>query len=353
MTTRPAALERAQERVQTIQESNTTIYDPVLTTHPDLFMPDLELEILLHTCLLGAELTGPIRSRSKTAKSIVTEALGYPVPKTFSRTEPRFPGQNLDVHVQTNDNLQIWNQDISPERRYVLIRPNGEGIVRAVKVVRGQQLAQWDSTGTLTSKYQARRLGGSTGSRLVSRLDTDRLLQALQPCVVPEQILSMQSSGESPTPQQVLTIAEIYGRTLELVGTRLPAVAAEQDRVRGEQLQEAVAMALGLARHDNQSGWPDIVSQALEVKLQTSPTVDLGLVLPSDIDAAPALGPTLRHCDARYLIAYGKIEASGETKIAEIVVTTGEDFFTEFVQFGGLVKNSKRQLRLPPDLFNA
>ena len=188
---------------------------------------------------------------------------------------------------------------------------------------------------------------------MVSGVDTDRLLQALQPCAVPEQILSVQGSGESPIPQQVLTIEEIYERTLEIVGTRLPAVGAEQDRVRGEQLQEVVTMALGLARHNNQSQWPDILSQALEVKLQTSPTVDLGLVLPSDTDPAPALGPTLRHCDARYLIAYGKIGNSGETEIAEIVVVTGEDFFTEFVQFGGLVKSSKRQIRLPPDLFNA
>ena len=352
MTTQPAALERAQERVRAIQESNITIYDPVLTTHPDLFMPDEELEVLLDTYLHGFEVTGPIRTRSKMAKSIVAEALGYPVPTTFSRTEPRFPGQNLDVHVQTNDNLQIWNQDISPERRYVLIRPDSEGIVSAVKVIRGQQVAKWDGTGTLTSKYQARRLGGSTGSRLVSPLDTDRLLQALQPRDVPEEILGTQDSGESPIPQHVITITEVYRRALDLVGTRLPAVGAEQDRVRGEHLQVAVTKALGLALHNNQSQWPDIVSQALEVKLQTSPTVDLGLVLPSDPDPAPALGATIRHCDARYLIAYGKVEASGETTIVEIVVVTGEHFFDEFVLFGGLVKNSKRQIRLPPDLFD-
>ena len=298
MTTQPAALERARDRVRAIQESGVTIYDPLLTTRQDLFLPDQELEVLLDTRLYGSVVAGPIRTRSKTAKSIVAEALGYPVPKAFSRTEPRFPGQNLDVRVQANDNLQIWNQNISPERRYVLIRPDSGGIVRTVRVIRGRQIAKWDRTGTLTSKYQARRLGGSTGSRLVSPLDTDRLLQALQPRDVPEEILGAQDSGESPIPQHVLTITEIYRRASGLVGARLPAVGVQQDRVRGEQLQEVVTKALGLARHNNQSQWPDVVSQALEVKLQTSPTVDLGLVLPSDPDPAPALGPAIRHCDA-------------------------------------------------------
>jgi len=33
------------------------------------------------------------------------------------------------------------------------------------------------------------------------------------------------------------------------------------------------------------------------------------------------------------------------------VVVTGEDFFLEFNQFGGLVQNKKRQIRLPNRLF--
>ena len=167
------------------------------------------------------------------------------------------------------------------------------------------------------------------------------MTETFEPGPVSTEVLNSQSSGEQPVPGAVLPIAEIYRRVLGLVKSQLPAVGAEQDRVRGEHLQEAVTLALGLAGHDNHGQWPDIVSQALEVKLQTSSTIDLGLVLPTDPGIAQAIGPTIRHCDARYLVAYGVIDSAGATTITEVVVTTGADFFNEFVQFGGLVKNTK------------
>lgn len=227
------------------------------------------------------------------------------------------------------------------------------GIVRAVRVIRGQQIALWDRTGILTSKFQARRIAGRVGSKLVNKFDTDHLIEVLRPGLLPAALLSAQRSDIQPVPSAVLSIAEIYRRTIPLSGSRLPAVAAEQDRIRGEQLQAAVALALGLSSYDNHARWPDIISQALEVKLQTSPTIDLGLVLPTDTGSAAALGNRLRYCDARYLIAYGEVKASSETEITDIVVVSGADFFDEFVQFGGLVKNSKRQIRLPTDLFDS
>ena len=87
--------------------------------------------------------------------------------------------------------------------------------------------------------------------------------------------------------------------------------------------------------------------------MQTSPTIDLGLVLPTDTGPAYALGARVRHCDARYLIAYGVLNDEGATTITDIVVTTGSDFFSEFQQFGGLVQNKKRQIKLPQGLFES
>ncbi len=351
MTSPNDVLVAAHARAEAVRGSNLTIYDAVLPSHPDLFFPDDELEVVLRNDLAGRELAGPIRTRSKIAKQVVAAALGYHPPSTFKRTRPRFPGQDLDVYVQTNDNLQIWNQEVSPERRYVLVRPDDMGIIRAVRVVRGQQVASWDKTGTLTSKFQAKRISGRLGSTLVSPLDTQRFREVLEPGLVSSRVLGAQGSGKRPVPGTVLPIAEVYRRVLTLARSQLPPVAAEQDRVRGELLQDAVTSALGLARHDNHGQWPDIVSQALEVKLQTSPTIDLGLILPSDRGPAVALSSSLQHCDARYLVAYGQVDSSGVTTISEIVVVTGADFFDEFVQFGGMVTNSKRQIRLPPDLF--
>lgn len=343
----------AQQRVKAICSSNLTIYDSVLAEGADLRFTDDELQELLLVRLVGRDLSAPIRTRSKIVKQMVAAALGYQPPLTFAKTRPRFPGQDLDVYVQTSDNLQIWNETVAPERRYVLVRPDATGVIRSVRVVRGQQIARWDRTGTLTSKFQAKRASGRSGSTLVSGVDTDHMIKTFEPGPVSAEVLSAQSSGERPVPGAVLPIAEIYQRVLGLVESKLPAAGAEQDRVRGEFLQEAVTLALGLASHDNHGRWPDFVSQALEVKLQTSPTIDLGLILPTDPGMAPALGPTIRHCDARYLVAYGVNDSAGATTITEVVVTTGTDFFNEFVQFGGLVKNTKIQIRLPPDLFDA
>ena len=62
------------------------------------------------------------------------------------------------------------------------------------------------------------------------------------------------------------------------------------------------------------------------------------------------LSPRLRHCDARYLIAYATRDEAA-LRIQHIVTSTGADFFEEFQRFGGLVQNNKLQLRLPNDFF--
>ncbi len=64
------------------------------------------------------------------------------------------------------------------------------------------------------------------------------------------------------------------------------------------------------------------------------------------------LSPKLRHCDARYLVAYGSHD-SASIRIDQIVVSTGQAFFEEFRRFEGLVQNKKLQLGLPADFFNS
>ena len=152
-------------------------------------------------------------------------------------------------------------------------------------------------------------------------------------------------------PGTLMPIAQVFDKLSNLVGVRIQATGPGQDRVRGELLQQRVSDELGIGEYANYGQWPDIVSQILEVKLQTSPTIDLGLILPSDTTPIRSLGSKIRHCDARYLVVYGKILASKEVEVHSLVLSTGTDFFDEFVQFGGLVKNIKRQIRLPSDLF--
>jgi hypothetical protein len=148
-------LKLAKKCAKKIAASGITIYDPI-EVGSDLWLPSDLLEVLLQTELAGHRFEAvALRTRSKLAKSEVCRALGYPVPKAFRKLnqQARFPGPNLDTHVQTADNLQIWNAEISPTRRYVLIRPDADGVIQRVRVVSGADLAPLDRTGKLTRKY--------------------------------------------------------------------------------------------------------------------------------------------------------------------------------------------------------
>jgi hypothetical protein len=109
------------------EELGLTIYDS-LEKHQELFLSQSDLETTLREKLAGLKLDQPIRTRSKVVKTAICQALGYPVPKSFIKSQPRFPGQNFDVYTQKSDNLQIWNEELSAARRYVLVRVNEDDL---------------------------------------------------------------------------------------------------------------------------------------------------------------------------------------------------------------------------------
>ncbi|HEX3734580.1 MAG TPA: hypothetical protein VHU86_05430 [Solirubrobacterales bacterium] len=333
-----------------VVELGFDIYEP-LTAYPEVVYTTAELEALLRHALGGQVFDAPIRTRAKLVKQATAKALGYPVPKSLKKTKPRFPGQDLDVYAQQSNNLQIWNDEISPTRRYAILGLDAASRVHAVRVIEGIELAPFDRTGTLTSKYQAKRIAGRTGSTLVAPTDTDSFIHELAPVNgMDPDALAVMSPADQPANGQVLTIEVLYRRLLGLIGQVLPYSPSE--RQRGELLHRTACEALGLGSYVDTGQFPDILCQALEVKLQSAGTIDLGLVSPSSEEPALTLSPRLRHCDARYLIAYATHQANAFV-IDEIVVSTGIEFYGEFQQFGGLVQNKKLQLRLPRGFFDA
>jgi hypothetical protein len=323
-----------------IRKSKLTIYDS-LELLPELVVPAAELESILKESLDGMLLDMPLRTRGKHVKTAICKALGYPAPRSFKKTQPRFPGQDFDVYVQKSNNLQIWNEALSANRRYVLVRVNEDLRVSTVKVISGQQLAKLDTTGTLTRKLQARAIDEVVESRLVSATDTGDLTLWMQ---------EARENSDGSLFETLLSTEELYKRLLPLVGTEFENPGSDQERNRGWGLHQAVSEALGLEEASDDGQFPDVPEQLLELKLQSAQTVDLGLMSPSD-DSRLSGFEKVRNCDVRYGIFYATI-VEDNVRLDHLVLTNGADFFCFFDQMQGNVENTKNQIRLPDGFFD-
>ena len=344
--------DRLAQYVEAIRQSGLTIFDPIEIGDPELWIPTPELR-----ALLNAELTGTCfgkvapRTRSKIAKQHVSRILGYPVPRAFKRKKPDFPGQFLDAYVQQSKNLQVWNEPLEPTRRYAVIRVDAGNVVTKVKVVMGAVLAELDKTGTKTEKLQAQLKPGAEIMELIAAEDTARLRPLVRSGI---DLGDVASPVNHPQKHQLLPIAEIFDRLAVLVGQSFPDAGHGQERNRGAELHRLVCRHLGYNKYADNGQFPDVRHQLLEVKLQTSPTIDLGRVCPDSEGVLNLLeieGRQIRPRDVRYVLFYG--EADGDTvTLTHLYLTTGETFFDRFPQLKGNVKNTKRQIPLPSDFFD-
>jgi len=338
--------------VESIRESGLSIYDPVEIGDPRLWIPTPELEYLLNDGLVGISLAGlALRTRSKVVKEHVCERLGYPVPTSFQKTQPRFPGQVFDTYIQKSNNLQVWNENLAPGRRYVLIRVNENDLIVKVKVVTGDRLAMLDTTGTLTQKYQARLIPGDSKVELVTDQDTELLRPLVRAGV---DLAACASPVDHPTAGQLLPIGQIFERLRGLVSVSFADTGHDQERNRGAALHRLVCEHLGYGDYRDDGQFPDVRHQLLEVKLQTSTTIDLGLVCPNSTDVLNVRkikGRQIRHCDTRYALFYARTDGTRVT-LTHLMLTTGEHFFDRFPQFQGKVLNKKLQIPLPRDFFD-
>jgi hypothetical protein len=319
-----------------IRASGLAVHDIIAPTS-QLYMPTEQLERLLKDGLLGLDLADlPNKTKSKTFKRAAAAALGYPNQSGFKRVKPRFLGQNLDLFSQSSRNVQIYNAAIDPKRRYAFAKINDKGIVEAVRVVEGQDILGWGAGETSTSKYQA-RLSKSFKS-------TGLLVDDIE--IIPNLAPSQHLHGPLP-------IMSLRDKLRSLVGSSFKDPGIGRERERGDAMHKIVSAALGIQHGDN-GQFPDIPAQLLEIKLQTSPTIDLGHTLPSSIAPVPnfpRLGRhAVRHCDCRYAIFYARAE-HGLVHIDSLILTTGGQFFQRFNLSGGNQINTKTQRSIPLDFW--
>ena len=207
-------------------------------------------------------------------------------------------------------------------------------MITKVKVVTGNALAQLDTTGTLTQKYQARLIPRKEKAELITDQDTE----TLRAFVGADVDLPVGASPVNhPRPGQLLPIGEAFDRLKPLVGESFADIGHDQERNRGVLLHQLVCHHLGYTNFRDDGQFPDVRHQLLEVKLQTSPTIDLGLVRPDSEDAldVPRIeGRQIRHCDVRYAVFYAETDGKNVT-LTHLFLSTGLRFFTRFPQFQG------------------
>ncbi len=345
-------LNKAINKVKNIAESQLTIYDEIAVGDKQLWLTSEELEELLNSKITGISLQGlKLRTRSKTVKTEICNALGYSIPKSFKKTQPRFTGQKFDIYTQKSNNLQVWNEDLDSSRRYVLVRVDKNDIITKIKVVSGSDLAPLDTTGKLTQKYQASLKNVTDTHQLVSEEDTPYIAKL---CGDEKTNLEDTSPIALPIEGKILPISTIYEKLKLIVGKTFPDPGSDQERNRGAGLHKLVCEALGFYSCQDNGQFPDIRNQLLEVKLQTSPTIDLGLVSPDSenaLDMEKINDISVRHCDVRYAIFSAVIEDE-TVKVTNLILTNGRDFFGRFPKFEGKGLNKKIQIPLPKNYFD-
>lgn len=340
---------------ENIKSSKLTIYDKIEVGDTRLWIPSKDLESILDKSLKGLlkdyNLCNlPLRTRSKVVKTAVCKALGYPVPTSFKKVNPRFLGQNFDTYTQKATNLQVWNEELDATRRYAIIKINDNGEVEKVKVVTGETLSLLDTTGTLTQKYQARLNIGDTDAELINKKDTENITS-----LISKQIRLSPFPTEYPTENSLYPIKVIFEKLKPLIGEKFDDPGYDQERNRGSGLHKLVCKALSYKSYKDDGRFPDICNQLLEVKLQMSPTIDLGLVCPNSddiLDFPKMKDKQIHHCDVRYALFYANTDGK-KVRLTHLYVVSGESFFLRFPQFQGKVLNKKIQIHLPTDFFSA
>ena len=304
----------------------------------------------LNMYLIGKSLYGlPLRTRSKVIKSMICEALEYDVPKSFLKTKPKFPCQNFDVYVQKSNNLQIWNDEIDLNRRYVLIALDEKDVIYKIRIINGQDLVTLDTTGKLTTKYQAR-----VPEKILSNTTSDSGKLNFKENNEAFINISNESPVALPNNNTFLSIQSLFCKLQSLKGKQIYNKSLIQERTRADEAHKLVCQMLGYKSFHDDGQFPDIKNQLLEVKFQMSPTIDLGLHKPDeDLQIGISFNNvsiTVSMC--RYVIIIAHRNTDDSIIIDDLVITSGQNFFDIFTLFGGKVKNAKLQIPLPINFFD-
>jgi hypothetical protein len=282
---------------------------------------------------------------------------------------PKIKRELLDTYIVTTGksyNLQVWNripnssnQLITYEDgsslncddvRYALIKVDEvSNEIKCIVIMTAPEIERrFGKFGMPTIKWQL----------IISQSDRDRITHSstrilLGEDLIPHEYLcnnnteKMESYDEPPRPGKIMSlraIAQVLSRGL--IGKVIDSAATKN---RGQSLEAATINLLGYHVDPDerlQGGYPDLPNQALEIKIQDSPTVDLGKYSPQTAEVIfPNVNVTTQ--SMRYLIA---LTDASSNMIEGIVVCAGADLGNYFSYVAD--KSYKCQRSIPMEFFD-
>lgn len=239
---------------------------------------------------------------------------------------PRLLREWMDTYIVTTGgsyNLQVWNRNpaatsvqieytsgetlLANEVRFVFVRvdPRGQRILSIVIATPGYIEKKFGRFGKPTIKHQLIIAPSSRAKVLASRPpilfhDDSESVSRLTRKRVNVAKGSIHAEPSAASLLSLRTIREFVAA--EIIGREITQSATKN---RGQVLEEIVARMLGYGPSEGEllaGGYPDIRHQALEVKIQDAPTVDLGRFSPQFEEDVPGC-PGFTTTSVRYLIA--------------------------------------------------
>ena len=276
------------------------------------------------------------------------------IPKTL-----KYLAESFLVTTGKTYNLQIWNR--IPNSRNTLVKyKTGEAIrcqnINCILVKIEMESQKIDSIIVASPKYIERKFGkfgvptikfqaiiSTTTRDIITSSKTKCLIitdtENIKPFLGKPNVSLSADIASNPIPKQILTIEEIANRTIGfLIGERLDV---SDTKSRGQALERKVATLLGYSESDSLvGGYPDIYNQALEVKIQDSPTIDLGKETPENpITVFEGLSITTE--DVRYLIAL----TNPHTSVIEgVILVPGRELGNIFTMVNGTSFKCQRSI---------
>jgi hypothetical protein len=315
-------------------------------TSPEILCDRLRILIGQEFKLTGATRTDGSNMRKTIEKALTNDLLPTPASKgSYQIVPPKGKGvpklllEFLDSYIITTGttyNLQVWNRNpatdsvqieyehgeplLSSDVRFVLTKVNGNtNTIESIVILTPEYIEKnFGRFGKPTIKHQL----------LISNKEREKLFAQHPPILfhpdAPSMIRKVSESvnvtgysiHSKPEDGKILSLERIKDIIeKQLIGSHLDQLATKN---RGQALETIISELLGYNMDTKDSlagGYPDIRHQALEVKVQDSPTVDLGKYSPQfeeEIDSLNGFNTTT----VRYLIALP--DATGVIKGAVI-----------------------------------